>query len=60
MIQHLNGKKLYHALVLNSDAFVHFAANNIKKKSQDKKDSPMEINAFQTVNEGINWLISKN
>lgn len=57
MLKHINGRKLYHAQILNSDAFVQFAAHNIQKKSMKKDEgSPMEINAFEKVEDGINWL----
>lgn len=61
LLKHIKGKTLFHAQILNSDAFVQFAARNIEKKSMSGNDSiPMLINAFESVEEGVSWLQAKN
>jgi len=61
MIEHVNGKMLYHAQVLNTDSFVKFAAQNIRNKSQNQSiEIPMKVAAFESEEEGWNWLKSQS
>ena len=60
MINHLNGRYLFHAQVLpQKDVFARYASQNIRQKLIQELPHRLTIGQFNTIDEARNWLADK-